>query len=68
MNLTIYSNFHEQALYDALMRQDELLAYIDRQELIKFRVCYCSPTLLSFFIIRDIKRVLLHFHSLKSDH
>ena len=50
MNLTIYSNFHEQALYDALMRQDELLAYIDRQELIKFRVCYCSHTLLSFFI------------------
>lgn len=42
MNLTIYSNFREQALYDALMRQDELLAYIDRQELIKFRVRYCT--------------------------
>ncbi|AQK91899.1 Putative CRAL/TRIO domain containing, Sec14p-like phosphatidylinositol transfer family protein [Zea mays] len=27
----------KKALYDALMRQDELLAYIDRQELIKFR-------------------------------
>ncbi|WVZ99455.1 hypothetical protein U9M48_044749 [Paspalum notatum var. saurae] len=27
----------KRALYDALMRQDELLAYIDRQELIKFR-------------------------------
>ncbi|XP_062232043.1 phosphatidylinositol/phosphatidylcholine transfer protein SFH8-like isoform X1 [Phragmites australis] len=27
----------KKALYDALMRQDELLAYIDKQELIKFR-------------------------------
>jgi len=27
----------KKALYDALMRQDELLAYIDRQQLIKFR-------------------------------
>jgi hypothetical protein len=27
----------KKALYDALMRQDELLAYIDNQELIKFR-------------------------------
>lgn len=54
MRLTIYCNFHEQALYDALMRQDELLAYIDRQDLIKFRVCYCSSTILSFSIFRDI--------------
>ncbi|CAN6359303.1 unnamed protein product [Urochloa humidicola] len=27
----------KKALYDALMRQDELLAYIDKQDLIKFR-------------------------------
>ncbi|KAL5230978.1 hypothetical protein ABZP36_029754 [Zizania latifolia] len=27
----------KKALYEALMRQDELLAYIDRQDLIKFR-------------------------------
>nr|CAB3464574.1 unnamed protein product [Digitaria exilis] len=27
----------KKALYDALMRQDELLAYIDKQELVKFR-------------------------------
>ncbi|CAL4894673.1 unnamed protein product [Urochloa decumbens] len=27
----------KKALYDALMRQDELLAYIDKQELIKFQ-------------------------------
>lgn len=27
----------KKALYEALMRQDELLAYIDKQELIKFR-------------------------------
>lgn len=27
----------KRALYDALMRQDELLAYIDKQEMIKFR-------------------------------
>jgi hypothetical protein len=32
-----YFNFHEQALYEALMRQDELLAYIDKQDMIKFR-------------------------------
>lgn len=28
----------EQALHEALMRQEELLAYIDRQEEAKFRV------------------------------
>lgn len=33
----------EQALHEALMRQEELLAYIDSQEAAKFQVsfCYC---------------------------
>jgi len=33
----------EQALHEALMRQEELLAYIDGQEAAKFQVsfCYC---------------------------
>lgn len=30
--------FYMQALHEALMRQEELLAYIDRQEEAKFRV------------------------------
>lgn len=30
--------FFAQALYEALMRQEELLAYIDRQEPAKLRV------------------------------
>ena len=34
---------HMQALYEALIRQDELLAYIDRQQTVKFCVSYgCS--------------------------
>jgi len=33
----------KKALYEALIRQDELLAYIDRQQTIKFCVSYgCS--------------------------
>lgn len=33
----------EQALHEALMRQEELLAYIDGQEAAKYQVsvCYC---------------------------
>jgi hypothetical protein len=31
---------HEQALYETLIRQDELLAYIDRQQAAKFCVSY----------------------------
>ena len=30
---------HVQALHEALMRQEELLAYIDSEEEAKFRVC-----------------------------
>lgn len=30
-----------QALYEALMKQEELLAYIDSQEVARLRVCWC---------------------------
>lgn len=37
-----------QALHDALMRQEELLAYIDRQEEAKFRVSLLQHRLLVY--------------------
>uniref|UniRef100_A0A452ZQS8 CRAL-TRIO domain-containing protein n=1 Tax=Aegilops tauschii subsp. strangulata TaxID=200361 RepID=A0A452ZQS8_AEGTS len=33
----------KKALYEALMRQDELLAFIDKQDMLKFRVCRSHP-------------------------
>ncbi|KAF6997218.1 hypothetical protein CFC21_013463 [Triticum aestivum] len=38
----------KKALYEALMRQDELLAFIDKQDMLKFRVCRSHPTPLFF--------------------
>ncbi|OEL29670.1 Phosphatidylinositol/phosphatidylcholine transfer protein SFH6, partial [Dichanthelium oligosanthes] len=43
---------HKQALYETLIRQDELLAYIDRQQAVKFCVSLgCSNSLL--FLLRE---------------
>lgn len=38
VDLCLSFSSYEQALHDALMRQEELLAYLDRQEQAKFRV------------------------------
>lgn len=39
----------EQALHEALMRQEELLAYIDRQEAAKFQVRFMHTSCSSDF-------------------
>lgn len=56
----------EQALHDALMRQEELLAYIDRQEEAKLRVSFkffVSPPTLEFsfspYLVRLIEDVFI---------
>lgn len=49
--------FYEQALYEALMRQEELLAYIDRQEVAKYQVNVRSP----YFLFNCCALILPNF-------
>jgi hypothetical protein len=48
---------HEQALYETLIRQDELLAYIDRQQGVKFCVSYGVVCVFIPFEILDSLRL-----------